>query len=84
MILQNYKMKRVLQLFILFTPLLTQAQKILFDKRDPFNNERSLSTDNLKLMPVLLQTGVSATISADKKRPAKIYRCSDDRRIQKV
>ncbi len=38
------------------------GQKILIDKTDPFTNERMVSTDNVKLVPSILQAGTSVTI----------------------
>ena len=54
-------MKLLLTLLIML-PLLSNAQKVLYDKTDPFTNERTLSIGNAVLNNTL-QSAISAKIS---------------------
>lgn len=41
------------------------CQKIFFDKTDPFTKERTISTDNVKLVSPILEAGAIAVISKE-------------------
>ncbi|HEX7906216.1 MAG TPA: hypothetical protein VF487_20220 [Chitinophagaceae bacterium] len=59
-------MKTLILPMLLFSGL-ANGQKIFFDKTDPFTKERTVSTDNVKLVPSILEAGTSAIISKEKK-----------------